>query len=76
MIIEGAESDVPDHLKGRVEFMKHGLFELHTVQANVYFSRMVFRNWGDKYVLQALMGRHRFWSFDPGSRSSLRMCGR
>lgn len=54
MIIEGAESDVPDQLKGRVEFMKHELFELQTVQADVYFFRMVFRNWGDKHALQAL----------------------
>lgn len=54
MIIEGAESDVPDQLKGRVEFMKHELFEPQTVQADVYFFRTVFRNLGDKYALQAL----------------------
>lgn len=54
MIIQGAESDVPDQLKGRVEFMKHDLFEPQTVQADVYFFRMVFRNWGDKYAVQAL----------------------
>lgn len=54
MMIEGAESNVPDQLKGRVEFMKHELFEPQTVQADVYFFRMVFRSWGDKYALQAL----------------------
>lgn len=54
VIIEGAESEVPDHLKGRVEFMKHELFEPQTVQADVYFFRMVFRNLGDKYAVRAL----------------------
>lgn len=54
MFIQGAESAVPDHLKGRVEFMEHELFQPQTVQADVYFFRMVFRNWDDKYALQVL----------------------
>ncbi|KAI1481891.1 sterigmatocystin 8-O-methyltransferase [Daldinia eschscholtzii] len=54
MVIQGAESDVPDRLKERVQFMKHELFEPQTVEADIYFFRMVFRNWGDKYALQVL----------------------
>ncbi|KAI3393977.1 hypothetical protein diail_3338 [Diaporthe ilicicola] len=54
MIIKGAESDIPKELKGRVEFQSHELFEPQKVQADVYFFRMVFRNWGDKYAVNAL----------------------
>ncbi|KAK2591049.1 hypothetical protein QQS21_011263 [Conoideocrella luteorostrata] len=54
MVIEGAESDVPDQLKERVQFMKHNLFDPQTVRADVYFFRMVFRTWGDKDALQIL----------------------
>lgn len=54
MIIEGAESDVPAQLKGRVEFEKHELFEPQTAKADVYFFRMVFRTWGDKYAVKLL----------------------
>ncbi|KAK6957512.1 hypothetical protein Daesc_000299 [Daldinia eschscholtzii] len=54
MVIQGAESDVPDQLKERVQFMKHELFEQQTVEADVYFFRMIFRNWGDEYALQIL----------------------
>ncbi|KAI1660016.1 sterigmatocystin 8-O-methyltransferase [Daldinia decipiens] len=54
MMIAGAETDVPEQLKGHVEFMKHELFDPQTVQADIYFFRMVFRNWGDKYALQIL----------------------
>lgn len=44
MIIEGAKSDVRDQLKGRVKSMKYKLFEPQTVQADIYFLRIVFRN--------------------------------
>ena len=53
-MIQGAESGVPEELKGRIEFMTHELFEPQTVKAPVYFFRMVFRNLGDKYAVQAL----------------------
>ncbi|CAG9983505.1 unnamed protein product [Clonostachys byssicola] len=54
MMVEGAESDVPNQLKGRVEFMKHELFDTQTLEADAYFFRMVFRNWCDKYAIQIL----------------------
>ncbi|KAG8161933.1 hypothetical protein KVR01_007698 [Diaporthe batatas] len=54
MIIQGAESDVPPKLKGRVEFQEHGLFEPQTVKADVYFLRMVLRSWSDQNAVNAL----------------------
>jgi O-methyltransferase domain len=53
-MIQGAELGVPEELKGRIEFMTHELFEPQTVKAPVYFFRMVFRNLGDEYAVQAL----------------------
>ncbi|EPE28201.1 S-adenosyl-L-methionine-dependent methyltransferase [Glarea lozoyensis ATCC 20868] len=53
-MIQGAESGVPEELKGRVEFMAHGLFEPQTIKAPVYFFRMAFRSLGDKYAVQVL----------------------
>jgi hypothetical protein len=44
MIIEGAEAEIPESLKGRVEFMNHELFDTQTVQADVYFFHIVFCN--------------------------------
>lgn len=54
MFIQNAERDVPEQLKGRVDFMKHELFEPQTAHADVYFFRMVLRNWGDKYAVNVL----------------------
>ncbi|PHH70096.1 hypothetical protein CDD82_7341 [Ophiocordyceps australis] len=54
MMIAGAESSVPDTLKGRIEFQEHAFFEPQTVQADVYFFYQIFRNWGDKYAVKAL----------------------
>ncbi|KAI1405546.1 sterigmatocystin 8-O-methyltransferase [Hypoxylon fuscum] len=42
MVIEGADSAVPNQLKER------------TVQADVYFFRMILRSWGDKYAVNIL----------------------
>ncbi|RYC60928.1 hypothetical protein CHU98_g5281 [Xylaria longipes] len=54
IVIEGADSAVPSQLKERVQFMKHELFENQTVQADVYFFRMILRSWGDKYAVNIL----------------------
>lgn len=54
MIIQGADSAVPDQLKERVQFMSHDLFASQTVQADVYFFRMILRSWGDKYAVNIL----------------------
>ncbi|KAK7750848.1 hypothetical protein SLS62_007247 [Diatrype stigma] len=54
MVVNGAESNIPDELKGRISFMAHGLFDPQPVQADVYFFRMVFHNWADKYAVKIL----------------------
>lgn len=66
MVIEGAESGVPDELAERVQFQKHELFETQTVQADVYFFRMVFRTWGDKYAVRIL--RAQIPALRPGAK--------
>ena len=53
-MIQGAELEVPEELKGRIEFMAHELFEPQSVKAPVYFFRMVFRGLGDQYAVQVL----------------------
>ncbi|KAI1120775.1 hypothetical protein F5Y10DRAFT_272749 [Nemania abortiva] len=57
MVIGRAESGVPSQLKKRVRFVKHELFKQQTVQADVYFFRMVLRNWGNKYAVGILKAR-------------------
>jgi hypothetical protein len=52
MMIAGAE--VPEELKGRVDFMEHELFAQQTVQADVCFFGMAFRNWDDKSAVNIL----------------------
>lgn len=54
MMIQGAESAVPEDLRDRVEFAPHELFEPQKTKAQVYFFRMVLRNLADKYATQAL----------------------
>ncbi|KAI1111588.1 O-methyltransferase [Nemania sp. NC0429] len=53
-VIQGADSAVPDQLKERVQLQPHDLFGEQTVQADVYFFRMVLRSWGDKYAVNIL----------------------
>lgn len=54
LVVKDAESGVPDHLKGRIEFKAHELFDPQVIQADIYFFRMIFHNWADKYALKIL----------------------
>lgn len=65
-VIQGAESEIPKELHGRVEFMKHELFEPQTVKAQVYFFRLVLRNLGDNYAVQVLKAQ--IPVLEPGSK--------
>ncbi|KAI1141459.1 S-adenosyl-L-methionine-dependent methyltransferase [Hypoxylon sp. FL0543] len=65
-VVEGAESLVPDSLKDRVQFMEHELFMQQTVVADVYYFRMVFHNWSDKY--SALILRAQIPSLKAGAK--------
>ena len=53
-MIQDADSGVPEELKRQIDFMAHDLFVPQTVEASIYFFRMVFRNLGDKYAVQVL----------------------
>jgi hypothetical protein len=53
-VVQNASADVPGDLQGRIEFEAHELFQPQTVKADVYFFRMVFRNFGDSFAVQAL----------------------
>jgi SAM-dependent methyltransferase len=65
-VVKGAEADVPDELKGRVEFMAHQLTNTQEVQADVYFFRQVFHNWADKYAVKFLEAQ--IPALRPGAR--------
>ncbi|KAI0554399.1 sterigmatocystin 8-O-methyltransferase [Xylaria curta] len=57
-MFEGAESQVPTELEGRLKYMVHNFFAPQPVQADIYFLRWVFHNWSDKYcvlILKALI---------------------
>lgn len=48
-------SQVPDDLKGRLEFMRHDFFASQPVNdADVYFFRAIFHNWPDLYCIRLL----------------------
>ncbi|KAI0164060.1 sterigmatocystin 8-O-methyltransferase [Xylariaceae sp. FL1272] len=65
-VIQGAESAVPAELKERVQFMAHELFADQTVQADVYFFRMVLRNWAEERAINILKAQ--IPSLRPGSK--------
>ncbi|CAG8973117.1 hypothetical protein HYALB_00007594 [Hymenoscyphus albidus] len=53
-MIQGAESGVPEELKGRIEFMAHDIFAPQTIKVPIYFFRMAFRGLSDKHAVQLL----------------------
>ncbi|KAF3003297.1 hypothetical protein E8E14_007415 [Neopestalotiopsis sp. 37M] len=48
-VIKGAENDIPEELRGRIQFEARDLFAPQTVEADVYFMRWILHNWPDKY---------------------------
>lgn len=49
------EKELPEHLKNRVQFMRHDFFTEQPVKnASVYFFRMIFHDWSDKYALEII----------------------
>lgn len=54
MVVNGAEADVPGEVKERVSFQAQDLLEEQTAPGDVYFFRMIFHNWGDKYAVKIL----------------------
>ncbi|KAI0023866.1 S-adenosyl-L-methionine-dependent methyltransferase [Xylariomycetidae sp. FL0641] len=65
-VVEGAESELPESLQGRVQFMAHDLFSAQEVKADVYYLRWILHNWSNKYcalILKALIP-----ALKPGAR--------
>lgn len=65
-IIKDADSKKPADVADRVRFMVHDFLTPQPVRAAVYFFRMIFHNWPDKYcvkILQALIP-----ALEPGAR--------
>ncbi|RYC57523.1 hypothetical protein CHU98_g8684 [Xylaria longipes] len=57
-MFEGADTQIPAELEGRLKYMVHNFFAPQPVQADIYFLRWVFHNWSDKYcilILKALI---------------------
>ncbi|KAF2139106.1 uncharacterized protein K452DRAFT_255218 [Aplosporella prunicola CBS 121167] len=53
--LKDAEKDIPETLRGRIEFMAHSFFELQPVKnADVYFFRLIMHDWPDKSCVQIL----------------------
>ena len=53
--VEEGSKVLPEHLKGRVEFMAHDFFAEQPVKgADVYFFRFILHNWSDGYCVQIL----------------------
>ncbi|KAF2111200.1 putative hydroxyindole O-methyltransferase [Lophiotrema nucula] len=49
------EQELPDHLRDRVQFTVHNLWtEQPLKHADVYFFRMIFHDWSDKYCAEIL----------------------
>lgn len=54
-VVQGAESRIPEKLKGRVSFAGHNIFTDQPVKnADVYLLRYVLHDWPDKYCVQIL----------------------
>lgn len=59
-------SIVPEHLADRISFQEHSFFDPQSTTADVYFLRMIFHDWADKYakkILQSLLV-----AMKPGAR--------
>lgn len=66
VMIQGAEADVPEELKARVNFMPHDFFAPQPIEADVFYCRWIFHNWPDKYAL--IMLRSLIPALKPSSR--------
>lgn len=55
--VEQGRKDLPEALKGRVEFRDHDFFTEQTIKgAAVYLMRWILHNWSDEYCIKILRG--------------------
>ena len=53
--IAGFESQLPEHLKGRVSAMEHDFFTTQPINgADIYLFRWILHDWSDKYCVNIL----------------------
>jgi hypothetical protein len=62
----GINSTIPSDLATRVKFEEHELFAPQDVKGDVYFFRMVFRNFGDAFATQILKAQ--IPALQPGAK--------
>ncbi|KAF2176460.1 putative O-methyltransferase [Zopfia rhizophila CBS 207.26] len=53
-VVYGAEGNIPEKIKDRIEFMAHDMFTNQTVAGDVYLLRYVLHDWPDKYCIDIL----------------------
>jgi hypothetical protein len=61
-----SQATVPDHLKGRLEYVEHSFFTEQKVRADVYLLRSILHDWSDKYAIDIL--RNLIPALDPGAK--------
>lgn len=67
-VITGADSEIPEGLRGRVRFMSHDLLSPQPadIKVNVVLLRWVLHNWSDPYAIRIL--REQTPTLMPGAR--------
>ncbi len=66
-VIDGAESRLPEHLKGRVSYVAHDFWTEQIVKgADIYFFRWIFHDWADTHAVNIL--RQLINALVPGAR--------
>ncbi|PVH96057.1 S-adenosyl-L-methionine-dependent methyltransferase [Periconia macrospinosa] len=54
-VIQGADAQLPEHLRGRVKYMAHDFWTEQVVKgADIYFFRWIFHDWSDEYAIRIL----------------------
>ncbi|KAH9883976.1 O-methyltransferase-domain-containing protein [Xylariomycetidae sp. FL2044] len=48
-VIQGAQSELPEEVRGRVRFEVHDIFAPQKFEADVYYLRWILHNWPDKF---------------------------
>lgn len=65
-IIKDADAQKPADVADRVRFMVHDFLTTQPLRASVYFFRMIFHNWPDKYCVKIL--QNLIPVLEPGAR--------
>jgi hypothetical protein len=61
-----SQATVPDHFKGRLEYVEHNFFTEQKVRADIYLLRSILHDWSDKYAINIL--RNLIPALNPGAK--------